>query len=220
MPPQQNESQLNAISYNASSTANRLVSKGGNDNLLREIGSCAVSAVGLENFINAIVKEIDLNLKEDVEFNLNDRGVLFKWKDVYEVEATYAKCLGIRKRLYNVNAFTHEPSNNLAFFVLEEFNHRTYSFLPQFNFHVLVFCYYDPHSRFVTKVSVQYDQHSFFLHCLGVERIWRWTIANLLTPPARLWAKAYVKSGMVNPFTFVAQIVLFVWGISKLCALA
>ena len=188
---------------------NRLMSKTGN----REIGSCSISEIGLENFINSIVDEINLNLKESVQFNLNDRGLLYKWKDVYEVEATYAKCLGIQKRMYQCHAFTHEPQNNVAYFVLEEFNERTYSFLPEFKFHVLVFCWYDVHTRSVTKVSVQYDQHSFFLHCMGIERIWRFMIGNVLTPPARLWAKLYFMTGLVNPFTFIAQIIVFIWGL-------
>jgi hypothetical protein len=182
----------------------------------REIGACAVEEVGLQNFIQSIVKEIDLNLTEEVLFNLNDRGVLQKWSDVFQIEATYAKCLGISKRLYQCHSYTHEPSNGVSYFVLEEFNKRTWTFLPEFKFYVLVFCWYDKETRSVTKVSVQYDQHSFFLHCLGIEGLWRWTIANILTPPAKYWAKAYFATGFVNPFTFIAQIALFVWGISKL----
>jgi hypothetical protein len=101
---------------------------------------------------------------------------------------------------------------------MEEFNQRSYPFLPEFSCHILIFCWYNTETRSVTKVSVQYDQYSFFLHCLGIERLWRWVIGNILTPPARLWAKAYFATGLVNPFTFVAQIALFVWGISKLCS--
>jgi len=183
-----------------------------------EVGSCDVNEVGLENFIRCIVNEIQLHLTEDVEFNLNDRGLLYKWKDVFNIEATYAKCLGIGKRLYKCHAYTHEPTKGLTYFVLEEFNQRSLPFLPDFKFHVLIFCWYDKNTRAVTKVSVSYDQHSFFLHCMGIEGLWRWTIGNVLTPPAKMWARAYMATGWVNPFTFLAQIVLFAWGITKLCS--
>lgn len=208
MPPQQQKR------TNFPDQSQRLVSS--KDKI--EIGACQVDQIGLENFIRTIVDEIDLNLTENVEFNLNDRGIIHKWSDVFNIEATYAKCLGISKRLYKCQSYTHEPSNCVTYFILEEFNKRTTSFLPEFKFYVLVFCWYDKETRSVTKVSVQYDQHSFFLHCLGIEGLWRWTIANVLTPPAKLWARAYFATGLVNPFTFIAQIALFAWGISKLCS--
>jgi hypothetical protein len=211
MPPEQNDHPGTSSLHHNRIT--RLVSK---DN--REVGSCAVSEIGLENFITTLVKEVNINLADDIEFNLNERGILYAWKDVFTVEATYSKCLGISKRLYSCNSFVHEPDQGLAYFIMEEFNQRSYPFLPEFSCHILIFCWYNTETRSVTKVSVQYDQYSFFLHCLGIERLWRWVIGNILTPPARLWAKAYFATGLVNPFTFVAQIALFVWGISKLCS--
>lgn len=179
------------------------------------IGACGVQQIGLENFIRTIVKEIHLNLTDTVEFNLNNRGVLYSWDDVFRVEATYSKCLGISQRLYRCHAYTHEPSQGLTYFILEEFNQRSMSFLPEFKFYVMVFCWYDKVTRSVTKVSVQYDQHSFFLHCLGLDRLWHLLIASILTPPAKLWARVYCATGWVNPFTFVVQLLLLVWCISS-----
>ncbi len=183
-----------------------------------EVGRCNVNQIGLEKFIRAIVKEINLHITDDVYFNLNDRGVLYKWKDVFNVEKTYTKCLGIQERLYRCKAYTHEVDNKLAYFILEEFNKRSYGFLPDFKFHVLIFCWYDKAGA-VTKVSVQYDQMSFFLHCLGAEQIHRFIIQNLITPPAKVWANAFLNSGFANPFTFLLQVAFLLYGIAKLCTL-
>lgn len=206
----QNRQTVNSLPHN--NFTRRLVSSRDK----REVGSCSIKVVGLEKFIRRIIQECNLRMTEVVEFNLNERGVLYKWQDVFNIEQTYTKCLGISGREYSCHAFTHEPMNGLAYFVLEEFNKRSYSFLPEFKFHVMIFCWYDTDTKAVTKVSVQYDQHSFFLHCMGIEGLWRWTIANVLTPPARLWARAYMATGMVNPVTFLAQIFFFAWGISKI----
>lgn len=212
MPPQKKNEYDSHVS---GSHVSLMRSKDGAKNGL-EIGTCNVKTVGLENFIRTIIKEIDLNLTDDAIFNLNDRGILYKWDDVFKVENTYAQCLSISKRLYECRSYTHEPEKGLTYFILEEFNHRSYSFLPDFKFYVLIFCWYDKTTRSVTKVSVQYDQHSFFLHCFGVQHVWRWLIANILTPPALVWAKCYRASGLVNPLTFIAQIFLFIWLLSKL----
>jgi hypothetical protein len=216
MPPQQ---KLNLERLDGSFPTSRRhnASSSSSSSLLvsRDIGSCSVQQIGLENFIRTIVKEINLNLTDSVEFNLNNRGVLYSWNDVFRVEATYSKCLGISQRLYQCHAYTHEPSQGLTYFVLEEYNRRTMSFLPEFKFHVLVFCWYDKGTRSVTKVSVQYDQHSFFLHCFGMDKVWHWFIANVLTPPAKVWARVYCSTGFVNPMTFVVQVVLFIWGVVK-----
>ncbi len=167
----------------------------------REIGSCEVSEIGLEKFIKTIVKEIDIHIGDSASFNLNERAMMYSWKDVFDVEAVYSKCLGISKRLYKCDAFVHEPDQSRAYIVVEEFNQRMYSFLPEFSCHILVFVWYDKQTMAVTKVNVQYDQESFFLYCLGFERYWRWFVGNILTPPARLWAKAYLSTGLVNPIT-------------------
>lgn len=174
------------------------------------VSPCSVSVIGLETFINTIVKEINLNMNEYVEFNLNDRGLLYKWKDVFEVESAYTKCLGISKRFYEAKSYTWEPEKRLTYFILEEYNQRSIRFLPGFSFHVLVFCWYDE-NRTVTRVSVQYDQMSFFLHVLGLQNLHRFLIGNVLTPPARIWAQCFLKSGMAHPLTFLFQLFLFIY---------
>ena len=180
-----------------------------------DVGTSTVKEIGLENFIRAIVHEIDLHLTDDVIFNLNERGLLYKWKDVFEVERVYSKCLGISNRLYNCHAYTHEPGKKLAYFILEEYNQRTAPFLPEFKFFVIVFCYYDK-NRAVTKVDVQYDQMSFFLHCLGIIQLHRWFSGHVLTPFAVFWMRLYKATGLVNPVTFLAQIGLALGLLSKL----
>merc|ERR1712238_651039 len=69
--------------------------------------------------------------------------------------------------------------------------------------------YDDPASRTITKVDVQYDQLSFFLHVLGLQHMWRWYIANVMTPVAMVWMKLYRRTGFVNPVTFVLQLIIF-----------
>lgn len=209
MPPQQTEFPLRTEA--TKSRQNCLVSK---SNV--EVGYCEISEIGLENFINRIVDEADLNVVDKCEFNLNEKGIMHSFKDVYDVEATYSRCLGISKRLYTCNSYTHEPDRCMCYLVLEEFNERTYSFLPEFSCHILIFCWYDKNTRSLTKVSVQYDQQCFFLHCFGIIDGWRWFVGNIVTPPAGLWAKMFLATGYVNPFTFWAQIFLFFWVLSKL----
>ncbi len=88
MPPQQTGLQpLTSIQKLQSNNSSQKI----------EVGSCNVNQIGLEKFIRAIVKEINIHITDDVYFNLNDRGVLYKWKDVFNVEKTYTKCLGIQE---------------------------------------------------------------------------------------------------------------------------
>ena len=133
-------------------------------------------------------------------------------------ERVYTQCLGISKRIYQMHAFTHEPQRGLAYFILEEHNERSLPLLPGFDFHVLVFCYYNEKNE-VTAVDVQYDQLSFFLHCVGLAKVHALFVEFVLTPLAIVWAKAYCKTCLVNPFTFLLQLILFpvlfmyYWGI-------
>ena len=168
---------------------------------------CLVAHVGLENFIRSIVKPLDLRLPNEVRFNMNGAGRLGRWEDVFLAERVYTRCLGISKRIYQAHAYTHEPDRKLAYFILEERNERSLSFLPSFDFYVLVFTYYDD-AKNVTRVDVQYDQLSFFLHCLGVAQGHAWVVEQVITPIAVLWAKAYHASGWVNPFTFLLQLMI------------
>lgn len=166
---------------------------------------CLVAHVGLENFIRNIVRPLDLSLPDDVRFNMNGQGRCRTWEDVYLAERVYTRCLGISKRIYQTHAFTHEPDRRLAYFVLEEHNERSTSFLPGFDFYVLVFTYYDEKRR-VTRVEVQYDQMSFFLHCMGLAQAHAWFVESVITPLALTWARAYHATGLVNPFTFLLQL--------------
>mmetsp|Transcript_3561 Transcript_3561/g.4708 ORF Transcript_3561/g.4708 Transcript_3561/m.4708 type:complete len:207 (-) Transcript_3561:83-703(-) len=206
MPPQQKVSK--ELLYS--------IGNGKHDNI--EVGRCAVKEVGLEKFIRSIVKEIDLHLQKDVVFNLNERGILYNWDNVFEIERVYSQCLGISNRLYQCRGYTHEEKQRVAYFILEEYNERIYSFLPDFKFFVVVFCYYDS-NRGVTKVDVQYDQMSFFLHCLGVIQLHRWVSGNVLTPFAIRWMRVYKATRLVHPITFLAQITLAIWLLYRLFAL-
>lgn len=206
MPPQRKPVEEESNYYNHQ---NRSAVKS-NDTKRLEVGQCKVKEIGLENFIRRIVLEIDLHLTDDVEFNLNERGILYKWKDVFQVERTYSQCLGISDRLYECNAYTHDTEKKVAYFILEEYNQRISSFLPEFKFFVIVFCYYDE-NRNVTKVEVQYDQMSFFLYCFGIMQLHRWVSGNILTPFALLWMRAYKATGLVHPITFLAQIGFAIW---------
>mmetsp|Transcript_6274 Transcript_6274/g.10486 ORF Transcript_6274/g.10486 Transcript_6274/m.10486 type:complete len:238 (+) Transcript_6274:101-814(+) len=179
---------------------------------------CLVAQVGLENFIRSITAPLDLTLPNAVRFNMNGNGRMQTWEDVYMAERVYTQCLGISKRIYQMHAFTHEPDKKLAYFILEEHNERTLPFLPGFDFHVLVFTYYNDRNE-VTAVDVQYDQLSFFLHCFGLAQLHAWFVEQVMTPLTIVWAKAYHNSGLVNPFTFMLQLILFpvllmyYWGI-------
>eukprot|EP00581_Thalassiosira_minuscula_P012527 CAMPEP_0183729226 /NCGR_PEP_ID=MMETSP0737-20130205/29972_1 /TAXON_ID=385413 /ORGANISM="Thalassiosira miniscula, Strain CCMP1093" /LENGTH=245 /DNA_ID=CAMNT_0025961373 /DNA_START=119 /DNA_END=853 /DNA_ORIENTATION=- len=172
-----------------------------------EARKCLVAHAGLENFIRNIVKPLGLSLPDQVKFNMNGQGIMHSWEDVYFAERLYTRCLGISKRIYQTHAFTHEPDRRLAYFILEEHNERSLSFLPGFDFYVLVFTYYDE-SKNVTRVDVQYDQMSFFLHCMGLAQGHAWLVENVITPFALCWARAYHASGFVNPFTFLMQLLL------------
>lgn len=168
---------------------------------------CLVAHVGLENFIRNIVAPLNLQLPDRVTFNMNGQGIMQSWEDVYLAERVYTRCLGISKRIYQTHSFTHEPDRKLAYFILEEHNERSLSFLPGFDFYVLVFTYYDEEKN-VTRVDVQYDQMSFFLHCLGVAQAHAWFVKNIITPFALVWAKAFHASGLVNPLTFLLQLMI------------
>lgn len=173
-----------------------------------EVGTCNVFEIGLEKFIRRIVKELDLHLEKEVSFNLNERAMLFEWNRVFEVEKVYSTCLGISERHYKCHSYIHKPNSGLTYFILEETNKRTWSFLPEFNFHVIVFCYYDKKRKNVTKVEVQYDQLSFFLCCLGLAQFNRWMIANIVTPLACIWMRMYKLTGAVHPVTFLLQVMM------------
>jgi hypothetical protein len=166
-----------------------------------------VAQVGLENFIRAITQPLNLNLPDEVKFNMNGQGIMQSWEDVYLAERVYTRCLGISKRIYQMHAFTHEPDRKLAYFVLEEHNERSLWFLPGFDFHVLVFTHYDDQKN-VTRVDVQYDQMSFFLHCMGLAQAQAWMVERIITPSALVWARSYHASGAVNPFTFLFQLLI------------
>eukprot|EP00573_Skeletonema_grethae_P005908 CAMPEP_0201697692 /NCGR_PEP_ID=MMETSP0578-20130828/12456_1 /ASSEMBLY_ACC=CAM_ASM_000663 /TAXON_ID=267565 /ORGANISM="Skeletonema grethea, Strain CCMP 1804" /LENGTH=238 /DNA_ID=CAMNT_0048183933 /DNA_START=82 /DNA_END=798 /DNA_ORIENTATION=+ len=169
---------------------------------------CLVAQAGLENFIQSITEPLDLTLPNAVRFNMNGNGRMQTWEDVYMAERVYTQCLGISKRIYQMHAFTHEPDRKLAYFILEEHNERSLPFLPGFDFYVLVFTYYNDRNE-VTAVDVQYDQLSFFLHCVGLAQMHAWFMERVVTPFAIVWAKAYNMSGLVNPFTFLLQLILF-----------
>jgi hypothetical protein len=166
-----------------------------------------VAQVGLENFIRAITQPLNLTLPDKVKFNMNGQGIMQSWEDVYLAERVYTRCLGISKRIYQTHAFTHEPDRKLAYFVLEEHNERSLWFLPGFDFYVLVFTYYDDEKN-VTRVDVQYDQMSFFLHCMGLAQARAWLVERIITPFVLLWARLYFASGFVNPFTFLLQFLI------------
>ena len=178
------------------------------------VGKCQVKAIGLENFIRSVVKEIDLHIVDKVIFNMNERGVLHSWSDVFRVEKTYTSCLGISERHYQCHSYIHKPEERMAYFILEEVNKRSMSFLPQFKFFVLVFCYYGE-DKAVTMVDVQYDQLSFFLHCIGAVNVHRWFVANILTPIALCWMNIFQAIGIVHPITFLLILLLvpfaFIW---------
>lgn len=167
-----------------------------------------VAQAGLENFIRSIVAALDLKLPNAIRFNMNGQGVMRTWEDVYMAERVYTQCLGISKRIYQTHAYTHEPDRKLAYFILEEHNERSSWLLPGFDFYVLVFCYYNENKE-VTAVDVQYDQMSFFLHCMGLAQVHRWFVERVITPIAITWAKTFQMSGLVNPFTFTLQLILF-----------
>ncbi|KAL7444685.1 hypothetical protein ACHAXM_010893 [Skeletonema potamos] len=168
---------------------------------------CLVAQAGLENFIRSITAPLNLTLPNSVRFNMNGNGRMQTWEDVYLAESVYTRCLGISKRIYQTHAFTHEPDRKLAYFILEEHNERTLPFLPGFDFYVLVFTYYNDKNE-VTAVDVQYDQLSFFLHCVGLAQVHGWLVESVITPFSIMWAKAYHNSGLVNPFTFMLQLLL------------
>lgn len=164
-----------------------------------------VGQVGLENFIRNVVKPLKLQLPDSVKFNMNGCGRMQSWEDVYLAEQVYTRCLGISKRIYQTHSYTHEPNKRMVYFILEEHNERSTRILPAFDFYVLVFCYYDE-AKNVTNVDVQYDQLSFFLHCMGVAQWHACVMEWVVTPVAICWAKAFRATGLVNPFTFFIQL--------------
>jgi hypothetical protein len=167
-----------------------------------------IAQVGLENFISSIIGPLNLHLiPNSIQFNMNGQGRLTTWEDVFLAERVYTRCLGISKRIYQTHAYTHEPDRQMAYFILEEYNERSVWFLPGFEFYVLVFTYYDDKKN-VTRVDVQYDQMSFFLHCMGLAQVHAWWVESVITPLALVWAKAFYATGWVNPFTFLLQLLL------------
>jgi hypothetical protein len=213
MPPQQHTDQ-HSTDFHHTSRDDKNSKSGSSSKKVIEIGTCAVKEIGLEKFIRRIVHELDLHLTDNVEFNLNERGLLYKWKDVFEVEKSYTQCLGISERLYQCHSYSHEPTRKSTYFILEEYNQRIASFLPAFKFFVIVFCYYDSNNA-VTKVEVQYDQMSFFLHCIGLMQLHRWLASNIVTPLAIIWVRAYKATGLLHPITFMVQLALVLWFLSK-----
>lgn len=196
MPPQEKQWQHSEFrtTENANASKEKII-----------VGRCEIYEVGLERFIRRCTKELNLNMSNNVLFNLNDRGILHKWNDVFKVEKTYSKCLGISKRIYQCHGYTHKVEQRLVYFILEEENKRCWNFLPGFHFHVMVLCCYDAKGT-LTKVDVRYDQMSFFLHCIGMMRIHTWFVGSVLTPIACVWMRAFTAFGFVNPLTFIAQI--------------
>lgn len=87
----------------------------------------------------------------------------------------------------------------------------------------LFFCYYNDNKE-VTAVDVQYDQMSFFLHCMGLAQAHAWFVEHVITRIAITWAKAFHMTGLVNPFTFTLQLILFpallmyCWGVMSTTA--
>jgi hypothetical protein len=200
MPPQQKSQDHSDFGYEHSSSKNPAI----------EVGESNVKAFGLERFIRNVAKSVNLHMEEKVEFNLNSRGILFTWKDIFEVESIYTKCLGLTERFYQCHGYTHNRERQVFYFILEEHNKRIWKILPEFDFHLIVFCYYNERSA-ITKVEIQYDQMSFFLHCLGLAQLHKSIVANLLTPFAQAWAKTFAATGFVNPITFLAQIIVVFW---------
>lgn len=170
------------------------------------VEQCLVVKDGLESFIRAIVKQLDLHLEDNVLFDMNSQGILQRWEDVFLVEKTYTACLGISKRTYRCHGYTHEPDRRLTYFILDERNERSLPILPAFSFHVMIFCHYNA-AKAVTRVEVQYDQLSFYLHCVGLEAFHRWTVRNIVTPLAYCWMTIFRATGVVNPITFLLQLV-------------
>jgi len=163
-----------------------------------------IAQVGLENFIHSISQVLDLKLPDNVKFNMNGQGIFQSWEDVYMGERVYTRCLGISKRIYQTHAYTHETERSFAYFILEEHNERSHWLLPGFDFYVLVFTHYDVHKN-VTKVDVQYDQMSFYLHCLGLAQAHAWLVGKV-TPIILVWAKFFYATGLVNPLTFLLNL--------------
>eukprot|EP00547_Thalassionema_nitzschioides_P018073 CAMPEP_0194254312 /NCGR_PEP_ID=MMETSP0158-20130606/31827_1 /TAXON_ID=33649 /ORGANISM="Thalassionema nitzschioides, Strain L26-B" /LENGTH=78 /DNA_ID=CAMNT_0038992287 /DNA_START=27 /DNA_END=260 /DNA_ORIENTATION=- len=78
MPPQQNY-RLHDTTNSTYFSATKNDTQNDNNNKVAEAGACDINEVGLENFIRKIVTVLNLNLGDDVIFNLNDRGIIHKW---------------------------------------------------------------------------------------------------------------------------------------------
>ncbi|KAG8467019.1 hypothetical protein KFE25_000335 [Diacronema lutheri] len=172
------------------------------------VSACSVKAVGLRDFVVTIMRELSLSMATNVDFNMNSNAILGTWEDVFLAEKCYTTVLGISSRVYRCFAFTHEPERRLCYLMLEEDNLRSLPFLPPFKFKAMVICWYNS-KREVTAVQVEYDQLGFYLHCLGLHAAHGWLSRRVLTPAVVTWAKAYVASGVVHPFTFLLQVAFF-----------
>ena len=107
----------------------------------------------------------------------------------------------------------------MAYFILEEHNERYIWFLFLFDLYVLVFTYYDE-NKDITAVDVQYDQLSFFLHCMGTVQVHAWLAERVINPIVLVWAKMFHASGLVNPFMFLLQLMIVPMALAYWCFLA
>jgi len=171
------------------------------------IRQCFVETVGLENFICTIIKELHLKMNEHVLFDMNSQGTLTRWDHVFRVKKTYTTCLGISHHTYTCHGYTHEPKKQLAYFILGEHNERSMKILPAFDFHDMIFCYYDSNG-IVTTVDVQYDQMGFYMNYFGLSAMHLWCMRCVVTPFAMLWMNTYNKTGKVHPLTFLVQVLV------------
>lgn len=172
------------------------------------VSACNVEAIGLRGFVVRVMQELSLTMAVKVDFNMNSNAIIGTWEDVFLAERCYTTVLGISSRVYRCFSFTHEPERNLCYLILEEENRRSLPFLPDFQFKAMVICWYNA-QREVTAVQVEYDQLSFYMHCLGLHAAHQWLTRRVITPAILTWAKAYVASGVVHPLTFLLQVAFF-----------
>jgi len=177
--------------------------------------ACNVQAVGLRDFVVKITKQLELKMGPQVDFNMNSNAILSRWVDVFKAEKVYTTVLGIARRDYRCSSFTHEPARRLCYLILEELNHRSFTWLPAFTFKAMVICRYDE-QRAVTSVRVEYDQLGFYMNCIGLVAAYEWFTRVVTTPAACAWARAYLSTGLVGPVTFSLQLLLGAWLLSRL----
>lgn len=174
------------------------------DGRIVHVSPCNVEEVGLKNFVPRIMQELSLWMGPDVTFNMCSNAVIKRWDDVFQAEQCYTRLLGISRRIYRCFAFTHEPERKLCYLILEEHNHRSFSFLPAFPFKVMVICWYNE-ERQVTSVQVEYDQLGFLLHCFGVYALHEWWSRKVATPGLLGVIRLYSATG---PMSFSALVCL------------